>query len=245
MTLTMFFAGSAAVMLGAVLQAATGFGAGLIIVPLLALVSLEFLPAPLILASMSLSAIMAWQGRHHIVRQGLPALLAGLLAGIVLGAVSISAIPASRAGVIFGVLVLIAVAVSAFAPRAPRNVPVSLGAGALSGFMGTISAIGAPVLALLYQHEEGRALRATLGLLYFAGSVAMLVFLHFAGRFGAHEAVLGLWLIPAYASGFFLAAPMARVLDRGHTRIAVLLISCAAAVALIARSVVGGVAGAG
>jgi uncharacterized protein len=236
MTPTVFLAASAAVMLGAVLQAATGLGAGLIIVPLLALVSLDFLPAPLILASMSLSAIMAWQGRHHIVRRGLPALMAGLLAGVVLGTLSISVIPASRAGIIFGVLVLIAVAVSAVAPRAPRNIPVALGAGALSGLMGTISAIGAPVLALLYQHEEGRALRATLGLLYFVSSVAMLVFLHFAGRFGTHEAQLGLWLTPAYASGFVFAAPVARLLDRGHTRIAVLVISCVAAIALIARS---------
>ncbi len=223
-------------MLGSVLQAATGFGAGLIIVPLLALVSLDFLPAPLILASMSLSAIMAWQGRRYIVKPGLTSLLSGLLAGIAAGALSISAIPASRAGAIFGVLVLIAVFVSAFAPRAPRNAPVAFGAGALSGFMGTISAIGAPVLALLYQHEEGRALRATLGLLYFTGSVVMLLFLHFAGRFGATEALLGLWLIPAYASGFFLAAPAARLLDRGHTRVAVLVISTAAAIALIARS---------
>jgi uncharacterized membrane protein YfcA len=103
--------------------------------------------------------------------------------------------------------------------------------------MGTISAIGAPVLALCYQGEEGRALRATLGLLYFAGSVAMLVFLHFVGRFGATEAVLGLWLTPAYLAGYFFAAPVARLLDKGHTRTAVLVISCAAALALIIRNV--------
>jgi uncharacterized membrane protein YfcA len=236
MTLTTFLAASGAVMLGSILQAATGFGAGLIIVPLLALVSLDFLPAPLIFASMSLSAIMAWQGRSHIVKQGLTALMVGLLAGIVLGTLSISAIPLSRAGVIFGVLVLVGVAVSVFATRAPRNIPVAFGAGALSGFMGTISAIGAPVLALLYQHEEGRALRATLGLLFFTSSIVMLVSLHFAGRFGAHEATLGLWLVPAYASGFLFAVPIAKVLDRGRTRIAVLAISCAAAIALIVKS---------
>jgi uncharacterized membrane protein YfcA len=199
-------------------------------------VSLDFLPAPLILASMSLSSLMAWQGRHHIVRRGLGFMLGGLFIGIVLGTLSISAIPADRAGVIFGVLVLAAVAVSVAAPHPPRQPAVLLGAGALSGFMGTISAIGAPVLALLYQNEEGRALRATLGLLYFAGSVGMLVFLHFAGRFGAHEAVLGLWLVPAYLAGYFFAAPVARLLDRGHTRNAVLVISVVSAIALIARS---------
>ena len=236
MTLLAFLAATGAVMLGAVLQAATGFGAGLIIVPLLALVSLEFLPAPLILASMSLSFVMAWQGRRHIVRDRLGFMLGGLLIGIVLGALSIASLPADRAGIVFGLLVLAAVAVSVVAPRPPRSPAVLVGAGTLSGFMGVISAIGAPVLTLIYQHEEGRALRATLGLLYFAGSVVMLICLHFAGRFDAREAMLGLWLVPGYAAGYLVAGPLARLLDRGHTRSAVLVISCLAAAALIARS---------
>jgi len=237
MTAGVFFAASGAVMLGAILQSATGFGAGLIIVPLLALVSLDFLPAPLILASMSLSALMTWQGRQHIARQGLAAVLIGLLIGIILGTLSISAIPPAKAGLFFGMLVLAAVLVSVIAPKPERNTPVALGAGALSGFMGVISAIGAPMLTLLYQHEEGRVLRATLGLLYFAGSVVMLISLGLVGRFGAHEAVLGLWLIPGYIAGYLFAAPVARLLDRGYTRSAVLVISVAAALALIARNV--------
>jgi uncharacterized membrane protein YfcA len=231
-----FFAASGAVMLGAVLQSATGFGAGLIIVPLLALVSIEFLPAPLILASMSLSALMAWQGRRHLARSGLPAVLTGLLIGIVLGTLSLSKIPPAKAGLFFGLLVLAAVLVSLIAPKPERTAPVALGAGALSGFMGVISAIGAPMLTLLYQHEEGRTLRATLGLLYFVGSVVMLISLSLVGRFGVHEAILGLWLIPGYVAGYLLAGPVARTLDRGHTRTAVLMISVAAALALIARS---------
>ena len=39
---------------GSVLQAATGLGAGLIVVPLLALISLEFVPGPVILAVLAL-----------------------------------------------------------------------------------------------------------------------------------------------------------------------------------------------
>jgi uncharacterized membrane protein YfcA len=236
MTVWMFLVASAAVLAGSILQSATGFGAGLVIVPLLALVSLDFVPAPLILASMSLSLIMAWQGRAHIARAGLASVLGGLLAGIVLGALGISAIPPARAGLVFGLLVLLAVAISVFSPKPRRSTPVLLGAGMLSGFMGVISAIGAPILTLLYQHEEGRTLRATLGLLYFCSSVAMLILLHLADRFGPREAMLGLWLVPAFVAGLFAAAPLARFLDRGRTRPAVLVISVLAALTLIARS---------
>src|SRR5690348_10415595 len=52
-----FVAANAAVLLGAILQASTGLGAGLIIVPLLALVSLDFVPGPVVLASVALSGI--------------------------------------------------------------------------------------------------------------------------------------------------------------------------------------------
>ena len=223
-------------MLGAILQASTGLGAGLIIVPLLALVSLAFIPGPLVLASMALSGLMAFQGRREIDGRGLPMLLGFLFVGVVLGALSISAIPVQRAGIAFGVLVLIAVAVSASMPRLERTIPVTAGAGVLSGFMGAISGIGAPILALIYQHEKPNRLRATLGCIFFLSSIAILVCLHFAGRFGWEETWLGLWLVPGYVLGFLVAPPIARALDRSNSRFAVLLISTLSAIVLIVRS---------
>ena len=236
MTTTQIAAANIAVMLGAILQASTGLGAGLIIVPLLALVSLVFVPGPLVLASMALSGLMAIQGRRSIVGRGLPLLILFLFVGVVLGALSISAIPVHRAGIAFGVLVLIAVAVSASMPRLARNLPVTVGAGVSSGFMGAISGIGAPILALLYQHEEPRVLRATLGFIFFVSSIAILVCLHFAGRFGWEETWLGLALVPGYLLGFLVAPPIARALDRANSRFAVLVISSLSAIVLIARS---------
>jgi uncharacterized membrane protein YfcA len=236
-TATQITAANCAVMLGAILQASTGLGAGLIIVPLLALVSLIFVPGPLVLASMALSGLMAYQGRREIDGRGLPLLLAFLFVGVVLGAYSISAIPAQRAGIAFGVLVLIAVAVSAAMPRLERSIPVAVGAGVSSGFMGAISGIGAPILALLYQHEKPRVLRATLGFIFFVSSIAILICLHFAGRFGWQETWLGLALVPGYVLGFLVAPPIARMLDRGNSRFAVLFISSLSAIVLIARSV--------
>jgi uncharacterized membrane protein YfcA len=235
-TSTQFAAANVAVMLGAILQASTGLGAGLIIVPLLALVSLVFVPGPLVLASMALSGLMAFQGRREIDRRGLPVLMVFLFVGVALGALSISAIPVQRAGIAFGVLVLIAVAVSAAMPRLERTLPVTLGAGVSSGFMGAISGIGAPILALLYQHEKPRVLRATLGFIFFVSSIAILVCLHFAGRFGWTETWLGLALVPGYLLGFLVAPPIARALDRANSRFAVLVISSLSAIVLITRS---------
>lgn len=221
---------------GAILQASTGLGAGLVIVPLLGLISLELVPGPVILASVALSALMAWRGRDSIDFPHMKIVVAGLLIGTVLGTLALYSIPLDHAGVLLGILVLLAIAITAAGKHIRFNLPNMLAAGTLSGFMGVTAAIGAPVLALLYQHTSGRTLRATLGFLYLLSSLMMLVFLHLAGHFGGKELRLGLYLVPGFLAGYVLAAPIARMLDRGHTRIAVLSISTAGAVLLIARS---------
>jgi hypothetical protein len=117
-----------------------------------------------------------------------------------------------------------------------RRGPLLAGGGVLSGFMGALSGIGAPILGLIYQHEEPRVLRATLGFIFTVSSVAILACLHLAGRFGSHEAWLGVCLVPGYVLGYLVAPPLARALDRGRSRHAVLIISTLSALMLIARS---------
>jgi hypothetical protein len=235
-TLANFVAAAGIITLGSILQASTGLGSGLITVPLLALISLEFIPGPLIFASLALSSLMAWRGRSSINFLNVKTLTVGLIAGTAVGTLGISAVPLDRAGILFGLLVLLAVAITAGGMKIRLNRGNLLGAGALSGFMGVTASIGAPVLAILYQHEESKTLRATLAFLYFISSVLMVAFLHLGGRFELKELQLGLCLIPGFLIGYFLAAPIAKILDRGYSRIAVLIISTVSAIVLIARS---------
>jgi uncharacterized membrane protein YfcA len=237
LTAVELLAATAAVTLGAVVQAATGLGGGLLVVPLLALISLDFVPGPVIFASLALSGLMAWRGRGDIRYEGMAPLLAGIFAGLVAGAVTIRLVPLERAGILFGVLVLIAVAVSSAGVRVPRRAGPLAAAGAAAGYMGTTAGMGAPVLALIYQDEHGPGLRATLAFLYVVSSVLMLAVLHLAGRFGASHAAMGLLLVPGFVLGWLIAAPLARRLDRGFSRAAVLAISAASALLLIARSI--------
>lgn len=109
-------------------------------------------------------------------------------------------------------------------------------AGLIAGFMGMTAAIGAPVLALLYQHEEGKALRATLAYLYLFSSLGTLALLHAAGRFSVQDVLLGLSLIPGIVIGYRIAGHAAPLLDRGYSRQAVLVVSFLSALFLIARN---------
>ena len=85
--------------LGSVLQAASGLGAGLVVVPLLSLIALDWVPGPCVAASLLLSGLMAYRGRGHWQRQHLGSMLLGLLAGIVLGGVLVAMLPLAILGV--------------------------------------------------------------------------------------------------------------------------------------------------
>lgn len=221
---------------GAVLQAATGMGTGILIVPLLALIDLSLVPGPAVMASMALSLPMALSGRRHIAYDDLKPLLSGLVAGCAVGALGLTAIPPERVGIAFALAILAAVAITSVGVRIPFNRHSLVSVGALAGVMGATSGAGAPPIALLYQHREGPELRPTLGFVYAASSVIILVFLALFGKFGRTEAGLALLLVPGYVLGYLMAAPLARFLDRGYSRIAVLLLSTVSAVALLIRS---------
>jgi uncharacterized membrane protein YfcA len=232
-----FLVTSAIVLSGALLQAASGLGAGLIVVPLLSLISTELVPAPMIFASLALSASMTMGGRRHIEFTRTPPIIAGIVAGTVVAAWFISNVPSDALGLVFGVSVLTAVVISTYAPAFELSTGTAVLAGVCSGVLGTSAGIGAPVLALLYQHFPGRMLRATLAFLYFVSSIVMLIFLHFAGRFGGDELRSGFLLVPGFVAGYFLSPRLAAFVDRGYARPVVLVVSAASAGLLILRSV--------
>ena len=78
-TLLDFIAAGLVIALGSTLQASTGLGAGLIVVPLLALIHLEFVPGPVIFASLGLSLLMTLVGRDAIKRVHLHTVSIGLI----------------------------------------------------------------------------------------------------------------------------------------------------------------------
>ena len=225
------------VSLGALLQAVTGLGGGLIIVPLLALISIELIPGPMIFGSLALSSVMAFSGRKNIDFSNFEAVIGGLLLGTIVATLYIATLPIEKLGVVFGVFILCAVFMSVKIPKFSFNSKGFAIAGILSGFMGTSVGIGAPILAIIYQNHSGPSLRATLAFLYFVSSITTLVFLNMAGRFGVDEIISGMFLMLGFIIGYFMSPKIAKYVDRGYARPAVLIVSTISAGLLIWRSV--------
>ncbi len=238
MTLSELIAVTATVALGSVIQAASGVGAGFLMVPLLAWINLELVPGPVIFGSIFLSALMAWKERAAIDRENLPAIFLGLIGGAFLGAWILSVVPSTALGIVFGVTILLAVLVTASGLDVPLNQNSALLCGAISGAMGASSGIGAPMLAILYQHSSGARVRATLAFLYTGASILILIMLAIFGKFGPAQARDGAMMIPGFLLGYWLVISFRGKLARFGSRGPILVISALAAVLLLGRSLV-------
>lgn len=221
------------------LQASIGFGLALVSAPLLALLDRAYVPGPLLGVGFSLGLAMAWRERGSIDFGGLRAALAGRLLGVLPAGWALSLATPRVFDLLFSVLVLVAVALSLVHRRVAPTPRAVFGASVLSGLMGTITSIGGPPLALVYQNARGPVLRSTLALLFVMGSAISLTTLVAIGRFGRVELLLTATLVPGVVGGVAISGPLIGRIDGRATRPLVLLLSAASALAVLWRALAG------
>ena len=223
--------------LGSTLQGSIGFGLGLIGVPLLVLIDPTFVPGPLLLSALMLTLLIVYREHRSIDVKGITWAISGRIAGAILGIFLLKAIPSKDLSFLFGAMVLFAVLISMGGITlsiTPHNL---LGAGTVSGFMGTTSAIGGAPMALLYQKQKGPCLRGNLSSIFIFGTTISLASLAIIGRFRMHELQMTCVLIPGVILGFVLSSRTMKILDKGFIRPVVLIASAASGILVVLKSV--------
>jgi uncharacterized protein len=228
---------AAAVMaIGAALQTAVGFGGNLVAAPLLALLDPRLVPVPILIGSTAINVAMARRERAHGGWTAFWWILGGRLPGSLAGLALLIALDPSGIQLVLG-LALVAAVVATWRrweiPLTPRGL---IGAGVLSGVGATAVSVGGPPVALAFQHRQGAELRATLARVLLAGQLVSLAVLGAGGRIGAPELRQGAVLLPGAVAGIVAGRPLARVLDRGRTRAAVLMVCAASAGVLLVEA---------
>ena len=220
---------------GGCLQGAVGFGSNLIAAPLLLLVDESYVPVAVVVGSLVLNALMVVrEPTGHFDESIKPAMVSQVPGALVAGLV-ISSLPQRQLSLLFAFLVLVAVAISVAGWHLRPTRRTLIGAGAAAGFMGTISGIGGPPVALVYQRAPGPTLRATLCRFFLVGGVVSLAVLALTGAVDGDSLRACLVTIPASAAGFAASTPLVRHIDRGSVRPYVLGLSTLAAVAVLIR----------
>ncbi|MBB5157918.1 sulfite exporter TauE/SafE family protein [Saccharopolyspora phatthalungensis] len=227
------------VFVGAVVQGSAGLGMNLLAAPLLAIIEPELVPVPLLVASLILSVLAMRREFDDIDWRGTGYAIAGRAPGTVLGALAVAMLPARGFSLAVGGFVLLCLAASMVSWRPQPTGPALVFAGFVGGVLGTASSIGAPPVALLYQHEDGPRIRATLAAYVTFGCILSLVALGVSGQIGLPQVYGSLVLLPFMGVGFALSTPLRRFLDAGWMRPCVLALAGGSALFLISRALIG------
>lgn len=211
---TTFAALALAIFAATLTQRLSGQGLGMIGAPAVAILAPGHLPAALLLLglvvgagaiSLDLSAIN-W-------REARPGMIGRAVGGFIGAGVAALVVDPDLFAVIVAFIILAAIALTLSGLKVAIT-PVSLSiAGATAGVMGTLTAVGAPPMAILYSGEEAKRSRAMQNLFFLWGMLWSLGALTLLGLVDQADLTLALALAPAAALALIVSRPVARLMD--------------------------------
>jgi uncharacterized membrane protein YfcA len=221
--------------IGASVQGAMGFGMGMLISPILKMIDHGFVPGAVLIAVIPLSAGVAIRERQCINWRGFGWAIAGRIPGIFAASAALAYLSERGLSIAVGSAVLVAVAVSLTSWRIHPTYPNLAVAGLGSGFMGTITSVGGPPMAIAYQHADPRERQATLAAFFGVGSVISVCVLAFTDKIGGRQLTLSAFLLPGVAVGIVASRWLVGLMGSRYSRPAILAMSTASALILLAQ----------
>jgi uncharacterized membrane protein YfcA len=223
------------VILGAMIQTSMGMGFGLTVGPLLALLDPSFVPGATLVLGMFTAFLAALPERKAIRWNEVGYALVGRISGVLVAVLFLSAIRGLDTFLLaFGVMILLALLLSISGWQLAFNRGSLAAMGAISGLMGTITSVGAPPLAMIYQNKDPVHARPTLSAFFAIGCLVSIIGLMIAGWFSHADIYRVGLLLPAMLLGTLIGRKLVSAIDRRY-RYALWMISGIAAVQLIIR----------
>jgi hypothetical protein len=219
-----------------VIQGRFGMGGALLAAPLLLLINPIFVPVPILVSNIILTALVSRADWQSINFHDLGYLFIGRLTGTFPGVAVLAMVSGLAFDFLFGVLILIAVGLSLVGRKlAVNRISLAL-AGFASGFMGTISSIGGPPVALLYQHQDSTQFRATLSMQLLLGGTVSVIAIALGTDFGTDDILVSLMLVPGSILGFYASRLGIGNVTQSSIRIVTLTMSVLGSVVVLVRA---------
>lgn len=215
------------------IQGSLGFGLGLVSAPALALIDATFIPGPLLLVGVAVTLTVFLRERGAVDWKGMKWAIFGRVIGTIAGGWAVVAFSKDAVIVLVAVLVLAGVLMTSIGWKIKTNRTTLSAAGLVSGVMGTLTSVGGPPMALVYQRETAQKLRATLAGFFLVGATFSLLTLAVSGGMSQHDFALGALMLPGYVIGMIANRWASRFLDKGYSRVAVLTFSALSSIVLL------------
>jgi uncharacterized membrane protein YfcA len=220
----------------ATIQGTVGLGFAMVSVPLLSLIDTGLAPVPQLIVALPLTMSIAWRERHSIDLRGFWWIIGGRIPGAFIGIALLAVATQKTLDVFIGVVVLIAVAVLATGVHIRRTRSTKFATGVASGTTGVVASIGGPAIALLYSSAEAKTIRPTIAAVFTIGLSLSLVFRAASGNVTGSDFAVSAVLFPAVVGGYLVSSSIKDRIPTPQVRIAILVISSAAAIGLLVRA---------
>lgn len=225
----------AIVFCAAIVQVELGMGFGLTAAPLLALIDPHLVPAPALFLGLATATWGAWRERPAIHWNEVATGVIGRIAGVFVATLVLANLADRRTFMlVFGVFIALAVLLSVAGWRLAFSRVSLIAMSIVSGVMGTLTSVGAPPLAMVYQSRPAREARPTLAAFFSIGCAISLAGLYLSGWAGLGDLALAAIMAPAMLAGLASERIVRGRFDRRY-RPALLAVSAAAAAILIGR----------
>lgn len=193
------------VILGIIVQARIGIGFALLSAPLLFIINENYMPGPILILGFILSLLLFFSEKQSLsLKLVLPA-LAARFPGSWFGVVILIYLPQWLLGLAIGVSLLFASLLAFIKFSISLNARNLFLAGFFSGFSGTITSIGGPIMALIYQNETPVNTRKALITFFLIGTPTSIFLLVLAGELSQQAFVLSVKMLPGVLIGFLLS----------------------------------------
>ena len=224
------------VMLGSLLQGLIGYGIGMFCAPLLFLISPTLVPAPLILWSTLLTIIMLQRDKSHLQFAQVSWAMKGGAIGVILAGVILNFASKTQFELVFGLVILAAVFISVLGFKPKVNKITNTIAGFTSGLMGTLTAVGGPPIALLYQGGDIKNIKANLTAFFLFLNFVAIITLTSIGEISIDTLTIVALASPGVILGLHISTKAQGIIQPHLARRWILALSAITAVIAIIRA---------
>lgn len=232
-----------AILVGSAVQGVTGLGMSLVALPVVAAFRPELLPQVLLLLSLPTAAAMVQRERAAADFRAAGWMILGRLIGTPLAVPLVAALTVTGMQVWAGITVLAVCSLLLARGRGDEastlftdTVRTKLGAGFVSGVMGTSTGVGGPFLALSYSSRAAADVRATLATVFVVGNAISLGVLAASGLLSLSQIRAAAPLVAPMLIGYLASRVVTPRLAQRSFESAVLLLAGAGGVLLIIRA---------
>lgn len=200
------------VVFASILQVSIGMGFGMLASPLIALVKPDIVPGAILAMGLFVAFSGAWRERKNISAQELKLGVGGRIIGSLIAFGLLLLIPNVEGFfIVFGVVMLVAIAITVFGQKIAFTDRNLLNLSVVSGLMGSITAVGAPPMAIIYHDRDPSNVRPTLNAFFFSGSMLGLISLGLSGWISMQDFIAAIIFLPAMFVGILISGPFKKL----------------------------------